>query len=262
MHALDPSLAMAWAVATLLIATRLGALLWMAPLLHAVPVPTTVRVLLVLGLAAVLAWPLAPDASWRFGSLPTLAGALLGEVAVGLALGLGVLLAFAGFQLAGRLLDLQVGFGLAQVYDPASRTQVSVLASILPWVGVLLFLGLDGHHQLLRGVVLSLQLLPPGGSWRVHLAAAPLMAQAAALFASGFSLAAPVVLALFLVDFLLGVAARNLPQLNLLVLAFPLKVMCGLFTLAWWLPLAGAAAWRLHAGLFDGWGGLLGAMGR
>ncbi len=262
MHALDASFPLAWAVATLLVATRLGTLLWMTPPLHALPVPATARVLLVLGLSAALAWTLVADGAWRPATLPGLVQALLAEVAVGLVLGLGVLLAFAGFQFAGRLLDVQVGFGLAQVYDPQSRTQVSPLAALLPWVGVLLFFAVDGHHQLLRGLAFSLRALPPGGDWQLQAAAASVLQQAGALIALGFALAAPVVAALLLVDLVLGVAARNLPQLNLLVLSFPLKVLCGLAALAWWLPSAAAAAGRLHAVLFQGWARAIDAMGR
>jgi flagellar biosynthetic protein FliR len=246
-----------WLATTLLLATRLGATLLMTPLLQAVPVPGSVRVVLVLGLSAAMALPLSAAAQWQPHSLGDLLQALLGEAALGATLGLGILLAFAGFSLAGRLLDVQIGFGVAQVFDPLTRTQVPILTSVIGLAGVLLLFLADGHHALLRGVAMSVERFPIGSAWPGQAAAGPVLRQASALFALGFSLAAPVVLCVFLVDFALGVVARNLPQINMLVLGVPAKIVVGLLALSFWAGAMGPAANRLQAGLFRGWSELL-----
>jgi flagellar biosynthetic protein FliR len=225
----------------------------MTPLLQAMPVPGTVRVVTVLGLSAAMALPLSGASTWEPRSLGDLLQALLGEAALGATLGLGILLAFAGFTLAGRLLDVQIGFGVAQVFDFVTRTHVPILTSVIGLVGVLLFFLANGHHALLRGVAFSVERFPVGSAWPGQAAIGPILRQASSLFALGFALAAPVVLCVFLVDVALGVIARNLPQINMLVLGIPVKILVGLLALSFWAGAMGSAANRLHAGLFRGW---------
>lgn len=245
----------AWVAGVLLVATRLSALLLMTPVLHALPLPPTVRLLLVVGLSAALALPLGAGASAVHG-LPSLFDALLRELAIGATLGLGVLMAFAGFALAGRLLDVQVGFGIAQVFDPVTRSQVPVLTSAFSLAGVVLFFIANGHHALLRGVAWSLQRFPAGEPWSLQHAAGPVLQQAAGLFTLGFALAAPVVMSLLLVEFALGVLARNLPQVNMLVLGIPVKIVVGLVALSLWAGSMGEVGARIHGQLFASWNAL------
>ncbi len=236
----------------LLLSARLAALFLMTPVLYAVPLPPSIRVLLVLGWAAVLALPLAGQ-PLAVDGLGGLFGALLREAAVGATLGLGVMMAFAGFTLAGRLLDVQVGFGMGQVFDPLTRTQLPVLTSILGLAAVLLFFLLEGHHMLLRGVAFSLERFPLGQPWSVQGAAAPVLKQAAGLFTLGFALAAPVVLSLLLVEFALGVVARNLPQVNMFVIGMPVKILAGLLALSAWAAGIDGVTRRLQAEIHGSW---------
>ena len=253
------ALSMPWAASVLLLSARLAALFLMTPVLYALPLPPTVRVLLTLGLAAALALPFAADA----GPGPSLAGladALLAEVAIGATLGLGVLMAFAGFALAGRLLDVQVGFGMAQVFDPLTRSQVPVLTSAMTWIGVLLFFLLNGHHALLRGIAFSLERFPLGQPWSVSAAAGPMLKQAASLFTLGFARAAPLVLALLMLEFVLGVLARNLPQANMLMLGLPVKIAVGLLLLSLWTGAMEGITQRMHQQIVRGWTSLFNAV--
>ncbi|NML42912.1 flagellar biosynthetic protein FliR [Ramlibacter sp. G-1-2-2] len=242
----------AWVAGVLLVATRLAALLLMTPVLHAMPLPPTVRLLLVIGVSAVLALPLGTQTA-AVADVAALFDAMLRELAIGATLGLGVLMAFAGFTLAGRLLDVQVGFGIAQVFDPVTRSQVPVLTSALSLAGVVLFFLANGHHALLRGVAWSLQRFPVGQPWSLQQAAGPVLQQAAGLFTLGFALAAPVVLSLLLMEFALGVLARNLPQANMLVLGIPVKVVVGLLALSLWAGSMGEVSSRIHGQLLAGW---------
>jgi flagellar biosynthetic protein FliR len=243
----------AWLTAALLVAVRLGALLLATPILYAVPMPTTARVALTLSLASALALPLASAAGTPASSPDGLMAAVLGEAVIGATLGLGVLMAFAGIALAGRLLDVQIGFGIGQVFDPVTQTQLPVLTSIFGIAGLVLFLLIDGHHALLRGVALSLERFPPGTPWNLHAGMLPIVRGASALFALGFALAAPVVMCVFLIDVTLGVVARNLPQINMMVLGIPLKIVAGLLALSVWATGMGGAAVRIYTQMFDTW---------
>nr|WP_227494206.1 flagellar biosynthetic protein FliR [Ramlibacter pallidus] len=247
---------LAWIATVLLVSARIAALFLMTPVLHAMPLPTSVRVLLALGLSVALALPFAGEG----GSVPdvgALAQSFLSELALGATLGLGILMAFSGFAVAGRLLDVQVGFGIGQVFDPVTRTQVPVLTSVFTLFGVLLFFLVDGHHALLRGIALSLERFPVGRPWPLAASAEPVIRQAAGLFTLGFALAAPVVMCVLLVEFALGVVARNLPQVNMFVLGIPVKIVVGLLALSFWASGMGQVTLRIYGEIYRTWTGLL-----
>lgn len=243
----------AGAATVLLVSARIAGVILMTPMLRAIPLPFTARALLLLGLSTALAASLgtgAPANAWALGALPE---AFLIELAIGATLGLGVLMALSGFALAGRLIDLQVGFGIGQVFDPATRSQQPVLTAVFGLLGLLLFLLLEGHHAILRGISVSLQSFPVGQPWALQASIGPILVQAGSLFALGFALAAPVVLGLLVVEFVLGVVARNLPQVNMLVLGIPVKIVAGLLLLSLWAGVMGEGAQRLHSGIYRGW---------
>jgi flagellar biosynthesis protein FliR len=254
MSAFVSVLGSSWVVLVLLLSARLAALFLMTPFLYALPVPAVVRVLLVLALSAALALPFAAT-----GDIPAitdagaLVQALLREFALGATLGLGILMAFAGFALAGRLLDVQIGFGIGQVFDPLTRTQVPVLTSVFSLFGILLLFLVNGHHALLRGVAYSIERFPVGRDWPLQQSAGPVLQQATGLFTLGFALAAPVVLCLLLLEFALGVVARNLPQINMFVLAIPIKVIAGLLVLSLWAGGMGTVTIRIYAEIHRTW---------
>lgn len=253
MAAIVASLGEPWIAGVLLLATRIAALLLLTPVLYAIPVPTLARLLITLGLACVVALPFGQQMEAAPSNVADLVRAALGESAIGATLGLGVLMAFAGFALAGRLADIQIGFGVAQVFDPLTRTQLPILSSVIGLFAVVFFFAINGHHALLRGIAFSVERMPVGGGWSAAAAAEPLTRQAAVLFGLGFALAAPVVLSLLLLEFALGVVSRNLPQMNMLVLGIPVKIIGGLLALSVWAAALGAPAGRLYAGIFQAW---------
>jgi flagellar biosynthetic protein FliR len=162
-------------------------------------------------------------------------------------------MAFAGFALAGRLADIQAGFGVAQVFDPLTRTHLPILSSAIGLFAVVFFFAVNGHHALLRGIAFSVERMPVGAGWSASAAAEPLTRQAAVLFGLGFALAGPIVLSLLLLEFALGVVSRNLPQMNMLVLGIPVKIVAGLLALSVWATALAAPAGRLYAGIFQAW---------
>lgn len=222
------------AMTTLLLSVRVAALLLCTPLLRAARVPGSAQLLLVFGLSMLVAQSLGIASTEELSTTGDLIDAVVMELVLGATLGLGVSVALAAFSLAGRMLDVQIGFGLAQVFDPGTNRQVSVLDSAFNHAAVLLFLLLQGHHALLRALAISVERFPPGSSWHLALAADAVFAQAAGLFSLGFALAAPVVFCVLLVELALGVLGRNLPQMNMFVLALPIKIAVGLVALSLW----------------------------
>ena len=166
----------AWATATALLWMRLGVLFFMTPLLSGFNGPPALLALLSLVLAGLFCagMPLTVVAP------PTSATALLWaailEVGLGMVLAFGVHAAFAAFGLAGQLLDLQIGFGAGNVFDPVTRANSPVLGAIFNSLAVVVFFTVDAHHAFIRGIAFSVAQLPPG-SMALHLPLQALVAR-------------------------------------------------------------------------------------
>lgn len=241
-----------WLALVSLLALRVAATFVLTPVLYAVPLPTSMRMLLVLALSFALASGLSvPEGEWTGWS--DFVVAAMAELALGATLGLGILLAFAAFSVAGQLLDVQLGFGMAQIIDPVTKRPVPILTSTFEYLGVLVFFLVNGHHALLRGLQYSVERFPVGVPWSVAQAAAPMLRQAGGLFSLGFALAAPVVFCILLTEFVLGVVARNLPQMNMFTMGIPVKIVVGLVALSVWFAGMGGAMTKIYASITTTW---------
>ncbi|MNK29392.1 Flagellar biosynthetic protein FliR [compost metagenome] len=244
------------AVATIvLISIRIGTMLAFTPVFTMFPIPATARVLLVAMLSVVTAAALpAVD-----HSAPAAAGAFIQSAALefsfGLLLACGVFCAFSAVAFAGRALDIQIGFGIGQVFDPVSRTQVPIITSILLYASVLLFFLLDGHHALLRGIAYTLTVVPVGGFSVQDVNLRAVLAAWGNIYGYGFMLIAPVAAIVLVVELGLGVLARGLPQMNVFVIALPIKIMVGLAALAVWVRFMPSGLSRIFGLTSDVWNG-------
>lgn len=248
-------------LAVFLLSLRLSALFLLTPLLYAFSVPASARLLLVIGLAVGLALgiPATQTREMLLMNSGELIASCLKELALGATLAMAVLTAFAAISMAGRLVDVQIGFGMAQVFDPVTHRQIPVLTSACDRLGVVVFFLIDGHHALLRGVAYSLERFPLGRPWPID-AAAPFVAkQIAGLFGLGLALAAPVVVCLLMVELALGVVARNLPQMSMFVIGVPLKILVGLAVLSLWFGGAADTMNRIYGSIYRSWDGMFAA---
>lgn len=245
-------------VLVFLLSVRLSAIFLLTPILFAVPLPPTARVLFVIAFAIALALGQAnmvpgPGLASLGQDTGRLVLAVLTEAALGAVLALGILLAFAAISFAGALIDLQIGFSLATVYDPLSRRQIPVLTGAFDQIGVLVFFLVNGHYALMRGIAFSLERFPVGRAWDVEPAFDTLVKKIGSIFTLGFSLAAPVVCSLLFVEFALGVVSRNLPQMNTFIVGAPAKIAAGMFALALWYAGAGAAMLQVYQSIYATW---------
>jgi flagellar biosynthesis protein FliR len=153
------------------------------------------------------------------------------ETVIGLALALSVRIVIAAAELAGQLAGFQLGFAYASLVDPQSGARNSVMSSLYGSLAMFSFLAIDGHHEMLRALGASYEALPIGvGALGGDLA--PVVAGILGMiFTVGLQLAAPVVLVLLIVELALGLMARAMPSLNLMVTAAPVRLIVGLSAL-------------------------------
>ncbi len=228
-----------------LIACRVTPLMMVAPIWGSPLVPGQVRVLIALAISALLL-PAArgPLPAGVFDSVWPLAWAAAGEILIGFLFAYVALLLMAGAQFAGQLVDIQIGFGIANVLDPLTSTQVTLIGQLQYLAALLLFLLMDGHHLLLRGLADTFVAVPPGAPFAAAGALDLVVRRGGTLlFSVAVRVAAPALTALFLTNFALGLASRMMPQMNLFLVGMPVNVGAGLLALAASLTLF-AAAWR------------------
>jgi flagellar biosynthetic protein FliR len=254
---------LSWSVAVVLLSLRIAPVLAMAPLISSANVSVGIRLLFVFGLSAALCADFVePSTSQshvqtniRF--LVDHPGALIQaactELALGGILALAVQLAFSVFSIAGQILDTQVGFGLAQVFDPASNSSLPILSTAFNQLAILVFFLVNGHHAVLRAIAVSLERLPLGQAWSIDSALLPIMKQAGSLFTLAFALVAPVVFCVLMAELALGVIARNLPQMNMLAMGVPIKIMVGIIALSLWLNGVGSIMDRTYKEIYATW---------
>jgi flagellar biosynthesis protein FliR len=243
-----------WILSVGLLTVRLTVAVALSPAFSAYGTPTTVRLVLTLALAVVTFahHPPVPAAAAWVDEPALLLKPILAEILVGALLGLGVHVVLAAFALAGRLMDVQVGFAIGSIFDPVTRSSANVLGSLFSLLGVTLFFVTDAHLALARLISQSLEVLPLGEFPALDDPMQPLLASGW-MFAFGLALAAPVAIALLLTDVAVGVVSRNMPQVNVLVLAIPVKVIVGYLVLSvaviGWAPLVQHAFGRMADGL-------------
>lgn len=216
---------------TLLISVRLLPLVVVSPIVFFSRLPLTVRLLLALVLAAVMASAISSP------QVPVLAlEALFGEFLLGVVMAFGFHAAHAGLDMAGKLIDTQIGLNAAGVFDPGTANVTGLLAELLALGFALLFVTLDIHHALLRVFAGLLGVIPPGSVSAAALNL-PLVEVLSKQFLLAFMLVIPVILGLWLTDAAFALLSRSMPQANVYFLALPVKLSVGVLLLLLTLPL-------------------------
>jgi flagellar biosynthetic protein FliR len=211
--------------------------------------PAQVKILLGAATALVL-FPMAPPlANPPFTHLPAFLFAVAGEAFLGLILGFAATLPFVGIRMAGELIGVQMGFGIVSVMDPRQEQQLSVIAQLYDLLAVLLFLLLDGHHLLLRALATSVHTLPLGQAAVGGSVAGQLLALGGTVFVTALAVGGPLIAVLFLTDAAMGFVARTVPQMNVFIVGFPVKIGLGLMGLALTLPFFTRSMDRLLMGM-------------
>ncbi len=221
----------------LVCAVRVAALLGSIPVFSSAQTPMQLRAGLTL-LLALLIFPVVaafiPLPSANPGGLALL---VVQEALLGFIIGFMGRLIFTAVEFGGTIIGYQMGFAAANVFDPQTQSQTSLLSQFQSVFAILLFLAFDGHHLFLRAMVHSYRLLPPGN---IDLAggAIPFVVQLTGnMFVLAVRFSAPVLALLLLSGLVLGIMARVFPQLNVFMLSFPVNIGLALTVIGLTFPL-------------------------
>lgn len=159
------------------------------------------------------------------------------ELILGMLFGFVARLVFFAVQFAGEVIGIDIGFGVVNIIDPLSAETISIIGTFKNLIAIITFLIIDGHHILLHALAKSFDMIPIGGIVLSNAMGTGIIKMTASVFTMAIQIAAPVITALFLTSLALGIVARTVPQMNVFIVGFPLKIGVGMAMLALSLPL-------------------------
>jgi flagellar biosynthetic protein FliR len=205
---------------------RVGACLMVAPLFGARFVPVRIRILLAIGITALVV-PLLPApgiAPFSAQGFVVVAQQLL----IGVALGFALQVVFDSLGLAGQLLANSMGLSFAFNVDPLRGSSTAALGQLYIILATLTFLALGGHLALIEVLTQGFTTLPVGTSGFGRDGLWALILWGGQLFAGALMIALPGVTAMLIVNLAFGVVSRAAPTLNLFAVGFPISLVVGL----------------------------------
>lgn len=221
--------------AFVLVAMRLTGFFLAAPIFSNVVISIRVKIALLLSLAVFLTGAL-PAVSLPPFTMSAMVPGIVGEIVAGLLLGFGFRLIMGVAAMAGEVIGLQMGIGMASLLDTNSGQSADVLQSFYGLIFSVLFLTLDCHHHMLRILNDSFVAIPPAKALLSAQVVPLVVAQAGEMLACGCRLAAPVIVPLFLLTTAVAVMSRAFPQANILAFAYGASIVVGMILLALSVP--------------------------
>lgn len=212
-----------------LVLIRVSAILVMFPFFSARVIPTLIKAGLALVITIVL-FPVINNQMVAFpGTLLGVAQLILAELIIGMTLGLMVQIFFEGVRMMGQMVGFQTGFAITNVLDPQSGMQVSIFANTAYLLAIVLFLLLNGHHILLNAVKSSFDIINVG-SFGLNVGMLKKMTKISGdMFVISVKIGAPPIAALLFTNLAFGLITKLMPQMNIMIVAFPVQICIGLF---------------------------------
>ena len=222
------TLSLPWLTSLFFISIRLGTVLLFTPIQAIRQLPVHIRLILIF-IFSILMVHFVPSRESLVNSSILLGG--IAEFSNGLILAASLYAAFAVFQIAGQLIDNEMGLNSLAIFNPSEHSQEPLSSHLLSMLAVLFFFGLEGHLWLFKGLAYSFVIIPPG-TMSLFAGFNPVIKQFGFMFTMALMIASPIILALLSIDLCGAVITRNMPQINTYFLTLPIKIILGLIILA------------------------------
>jgi flagellar biosynthetic protein FliR len=223
--------------AFILVFLRVSAIIVLMPVFGDLVVPARIKA----GLALILAVLIYPSVS-----IPEIIAntdntiltfvRMGGEVLAGAVIGFSARIIFAAVQMAGELMGTQMGVSIANVIDPITSMQVSIIAEFLYLIALLVFLIIDAHHIFIAALSESYKTVPMLGVHFGGSLAREMLLMTQSMFVTAIKISAPIMAVLMFINVSLGIVARTVPQINVFIVGFPLQIAAGLVFLGLSIP--------------------------
>lgn len=153
------------------------------------------------------------------------------EFITGYTIGFGAYVVFSILSLAGQFIDMQIGFSMVNVFDPMSQIQLTITGNLYYYILMMIAIITNAHHYFIRALLYSFEAIPLGGMVISPALNAAIINYMEDFFAIALRISAPIFFVMLITNVVLGVLARAVPQLNMFVIGFPIKIIFGLVTI-------------------------------
>jgi flagellar biosynthetic protein FliR len=219
-----------------LVFARCSAMLLVSPMFGAQNSPVQVRIFTTLAIAGALTCALKPSIGPMPAELYSMAAAILKEVLAGLLIGIFMSLVLQAAQMAGSIIDMQMGLAMSQELSPLTGVPVTVVAQFKYMLALVIFLSMDCHHLMIIAFARSYETMPPLSYESIPAIQTGVVTLLGQLSLLALQLAAPVLAVSLIVDAGLGIVSKAVPQMQTMLVGLPAKMIMGMLALSIGLP--------------------------
>lgn len=225
----------------LMVFARIMAALTVTPVFSSALVPMRIKVMISIFVAFIIFLPVKEHYTANGFRMPEEFSSYLlllaNETMVGIGMGFFMGIIFTVFQMAGQLFSVQIGFGISEVIDPLSQIQIPLLGQLKAFLGTLIFFAIDGHLQIFNALLYSFKSMPLVNIMNMtNDFFKALKWSFISMFTAALKISFPIMGVLFLVTLSMGLLAKAAPQMNILMVGFPIYIVVGLTTIIYLLP--------------------------
>jgi len=235
----------------ILLLCRVSGLVFASPIFGRVNIPSIAKIGLITSVSYLLFATFPQSSDIQYTTLMGFTLLIAGELLLGMALAFvtNIFFSLTAFT-AGQLIDMQIGFGIVNVFDAQNNTQIPMMGNVLNVMLILLFFAVDGHLKLIEMIYLTIERMPIGAlvfSPNIGWTALEVFARA---FLLGVMMALPILASGLTLEICFGMMMRAVPQIHMFVVGIPLKMLVGIIVFAATLPVFVGFSERIFEELF------------
>ncbi|HOK41382.1 MAG TPA: flagellar biosynthetic protein FliR [bacterium] len=221
-----------------LIMVRVTTLFMFIPVLNSREIPFLLKSGLSLFIA-IIALPFVRDTGFTLNDTTAISYflAVLNEFLIGVTIGIIVYMFITVFILSGEYYSMQIGFGIIHTFDPMSQTSIPILGQFQSIIGYLVFILLRAHYYLIIAIIASYKYFPYYTFKKYNFAVQSIVKYFVDVFYIALIFAIPIIGVLLVATIIIGLLAKVAPQINLLVIGFPINIFLGIITLIFLEPI-------------------------
>lgn len=220
----------------LLILIRVLSMLLAIPLFEAKNILTGYKIILAVFISIILVHVLKFEAALIPADLPSLVVGICGEFLIGFVIGLMARLIFTAVEMAGEIAGFQMGFGIVNVVDPQTSIHVPIIGQFQTMLATLIFLTINADHYFIAAIAESFKIIPPMKASLSEGLIDSFIKFSSNMFFLAVKIGAPIIVALFITNIALSIISKTMPQMNILIVGFPLTIAGGLLIMSLSLP--------------------------
>lgn len=215
----------------LLVFSRILGIFAFNPVLSRRNIPTIAKVGVSIFISYIVILTVQPEPVETGGPAGVYLLMILRESFIGLVLGFVTNLFFYSLQVAGEIMDMQSGLGMAKVFDPETHVQMSIMGSFITFMLYLYFLVTNAHMSYIQLFVMSYDIIPIGSGWLNPDLGYHIVSYFSVILSLVIKLAMPVIAAEIILEFCMGLLMKSVPQIQIMVVNIQMKVAFGFLML-------------------------------